>query len=221
MDEATKGMARDCYGYGRWEAPFWFIGPEQGQGQWENDVLTNRYQAFVELSNDGLCDCRKFHKQIAEARWHREKPALQSTWRRLILVLMAYQKKLTGNRDIDQSILRDYQRDQWGAATSFADSMKAETCVIELSGLPAKNFAVKRDRELFRAERIEKIRGKLRSKKEGFVLIYSKSQWKHWKQIADLKLEFLEFAPSPTARGYSDQYWIDIGKRLRIASGLS
>lgn len=25
-------MARDCYGYGRWDAPYWFIGLEEGMG---------------------------------------------------------------------------------------------------------------------------------------------------------------------------------------------
>jgi hypothetical protein len=35
LDKAEEEMARECYGYGRWGAPYWFIGPEQGQGSWE------------------------------------------------------------------------------------------------------------------------------------------------------------------------------------------
>jgi hypothetical protein len=36
-------MARECYGYGRWAAPYWFIGPEQGQG---HDDLRKRYHVW-------------------------------------------------------------------------------------------------------------------------------------------------------------------------------
>jgi hypothetical protein len=220
MDQATQKMARDCYGYGRWNAPFWFIGPEQGQGRWEMDVLT-RHQAFVELNDDGLCDCREFHKRISEPRFHRETPALQSTWRRLMLVLTAYRGTLTGEKVKDKKTLCDYQRDQWGASTDRCEGLKAETCVIELSGLPANNFSVERDRDAFRQERIEKILEKMRLKEPGFVVIYSKSQSKYWKEIADFELKSIRFAPSPTAHGYTDQYWINIGKELRAAGNLS
>ena len=37
-------MAEDFYGYGRWEAPFCFIGPEAGMGNDGKDNLAARYQ---------------------------------------------------------------------------------------------------------------------------------------------------------------------------------
>ncbi|MBS1820899.1 MAG: hypothetical protein JST61_02800 [Acidobacteria bacterium] len=209
MDQATKEMARDCYGYGRWDAPFWFIGPEQGQGN--PDDIPERYTAFSELNDEGLCDCREFHKTI-EPKWHRETPALQPTWRRLMLVLMACKGALTGDKDRDATILRNYQRDQWGTTSG-------ETCVIELSGLPARNLSERRDRESFRQQRIEKMCQKMSERKPGFVLIYSNGQWDHWKQRTELRSHNVEFAPSPTAPGYTDQYWIDIGKKLRDSAG--
>src|SRR5258706_3790994 len=33
----STDIARRCFGYGRWEDPYWFIGPEQGQAREEND----------------------------------------------------------------------------------------------------------------------------------------------------------------------------------------
>jgi len=32
-------MAEQLFGYGRWDAPFWFIGPEAGMGQDGTDNL--------------------------------------------------------------------------------------------------------------------------------------------------------------------------------------
>ena len=55
MNVDERQLALECYGYGRWEAPYWFIGPEQGQGKWENSILTERANAFRELNQDGLC----------------------------------------------------------------------------------------------------------------------------------------------------------------------
>lgn len=32
MHDRILEMAKRSFGYGRWEAPYWFIGPEQGMG---------------------------------------------------------------------------------------------------------------------------------------------------------------------------------------------
>jgi hypothetical protein len=66
MNEDERALALTCYGYGRWNAPYWFIGPEQGQGKWENKALIERARAFRKLNRDGLCDCRAFHIEIKE-----------------------------------------------------------------------------------------------------------------------------------------------------------
>lgn len=73
--------------YGRWGAPYWFIGPEQGQAPEENDDHKPRVKAWLELGGGELTDCREFHVLIGEKRWHRERPKLQSTWRSLLLLL--------------------------------------------------------------------------------------------------------------------------------------
>ena len=118
MDNAAlREMARDCYGYGRSGAPYWFIGPEQGQGR---DDLCLRFEAWKKLDHDGLCDCREFHQCIGEPRFHRKKkPALQKTWDKLIVLLKAFK----GERIDDQEARRRYQRDELG-------TLNGETCVI-------------------------------------------------------------------------------------------
>lgn len=130
-------MARENYGYGRWEAPYWFIGPEQGTGRHEkNDPehLEKRVKAWLDLGSHQLNDCREFHRRIEETKLHFKKPVnLQSTWKPLMLLMMTFLK-----RPVDNNSLRNYQRDRWGAL----DEKGGETCVIELSGLaaPATQF---------------------------------------------------------------------------------
>ena len=73
-------MALECYGYGRWDAPFWFIGPEQGMG--ETDDIRLRVATWLKLGAAEVCDCREFHETLGDFRWHgtpSKAPVLQKT----------------------------------------------------------------------------------------------------------------------------------------------
>lgn len=209
---AFQKMARDYYGYGRWEAPYWFIGPEHGQKREEGNDLTRRQEAWEKLGCHQVCDCRQFHEAIDQQDWHRD-GRLQPTWRRLILLLMAYL-----GRPKDREEIRAYQRDQWG-------SLHGETCVIELLGLAANNFAVSRDRESFVSERMQTIIEKIRTNRPKFVVMYGKRQREKWKQIAGYNLDICEvvmcngtalvMAAHPVSRGMTDSYWSSLGANLR------
>ena len=200
MDDELREFARRCYGYGNWRAPYWFIGPEQGQAREENDDLRPRIKAWHDLGKVELNDCCDFHALIGEKSWHREKPRLQSTWRPLMLLLMTFLEKST-----DNDRLREYQRDQWGR-------LEGETCVIELSGLAAHSFKIPRDRELFRRERIEFIRERMLHCKPALAVMYGERDKPHWEAIAGqpfpaeniLKIGSITvvFTPHPTTRGF-------------------
>ena len=217
MEDNFHEMARRCFGYGRWDAPFWFIGPEQGQGSDENDDLAHRFKAWCDLGSDELCDLEQFHLAINERRWQRK---LQQTWRPLILLLMTFLEK-----PADKESLLSYQRDKWGRANG-------ETCVIELSGLAARSSAVHRDRETFRQQRIEVIREKLNQLKHNrriLVIMYGKKQLPSWEAIAGQsfgsnnirKLDGITYAwtPHPVAFGMTNKFWTDLGSELRQIAG--
>jgi|SRR5271165_302020 len=226
MDDA-KRMASRFYGHGRWDAPYWFIGPEQGQAKKENDDLGPRIRAWLQLGAEHLNDCGAFHELLAERRWHQERPSLQPTWRPLLLLLMKFLGKPT-----DKDSLRYYQRDRWGRLR------EGETCVIELSGLPANNVKVsgERTRKLFgkeeinviRNERIAFIRDQMRSERPTLVVMYGWGERKHWEEIAGrpfpsddvLKLgqTMVALTRHPTAHGSRNQYWEELGQRLRRES---
>ena len=144
MEEDTREMAiaRRAFGYGRWEAPYWFIGPEEGKGPEEQSNSCDRVEAWYCHQRDGLCDCREFHSAIRDTTWHHTQPRLQHTWRSLILLLKTFLNETVGDAIADRESVRKYQRDQWGASSG-------ETCVIELSGTAARSLAVSVDRYRF------------------------------------------------------------------------
>jgi len=200
------------FGYGRWDAPYWFIGPEQGQGRGEENDLKSRLRAWRELGSAELCDCKKFHEAINEHRWHRD-GKLQSTWRPLILLLITFL-----NRPSDKASLQKYLRSQWGR-------IAGETCVIELSGLAANNLTVSRDRETFREKRIDVIRERMAQNRPRLVVLYGTTQKQSWEKIAGGIFPpnnvlvsdggILTLTPHPVAYGRSNANWEEHGLRLR------
>lgn len=213
-------MARDCYGYGRWDAPYWFIGPEQGQG---HDDLSKRFEVWKVLDKDGLCDCRAFHR-IIEPKWHCEtdrknQPPLQRTWDKLIILLKAFDD----DPSVDPDARRRYQRDELGM-------LNGKTCIIELSGLAAHDLRVDRGtmRRDYLPQRIEAIRKKIAENTPKFVVMYRTKQKTDWQEIAGCELDpgkvvfrdgtaFVMAEHPVSKRGSSNEYWSQIGFDLRKA----
>ena len=227
MDD-VRSMARTCYGYGCWDAPYWFLGPEQGMARGENNDLTRRTEAWRHFGSRELDDCREFHFRIGEKRWQGENAELQKTWRKLLLTLMAFRGWAT-----DEVTRLDYQRNKWGR-------QPGETCVIELSGLAAHNLKVERDRDSFREERIRHIRDRMRAHEPRFVVMYGKDRryLRAWNQIAEgadsvVQKDFsfadfrrsgstvLALTPAPTSWGPTNENWIELGERLRRLGTVS
>jgi hypothetical protein len=221
-----KEMAEKCYGYGRWDAPYWFIGLEEGMGRDED--IQRRISAWRELEREGLSDCRAFHfhKLIDERRWHLDPVRLQPTWRSLMLLLMTFLE-----RPNDRNSLREYQRSRWG----ISEREKGETCVIEISGLAAHNLRVPRERELFRQERVKIIRRRICEYKPKLVVMYGRHARKQWKEIAvqscltdgafddqifKVGTTIMVSTPSPTAIGMKNEYWVEVGNRLRTRAKI-
>ena len=134
-----------------------------------------------------------------------------------------------------ENILRNYQCNRWGKCDGTG-----ETCVIELSGLPANNSKVSKKRpeetrkqiEFIRPTRIESIQKNLLRYRPDFVVMYGVTAKEHWRKIAGVTLQpgipqkvgtttFL-IALHPTAHFKKGQkknpYWIDLGTRLRAES---
>jgi hypothetical protein len=235
MDNDTLAMARGNYGYGRWEAPYWFLGPGQG-----GNNLALRVEVWLKRGSRGLDDCREFHHDIKECRWHFKEPvSLQNTWRPLMLLLMNFLGRPVDNDSLPKKLrknyyLRVYQRDRWGSL----DEKVAETCVIDLSGLAAPNSQENPDPGIYLQERIEVICARILDHQPRLVVMYGTGQRRHWNTIAKAVAgcEFpgkalapalpgtsvltrgamtLVQTPHATAHGLGNEYWTRLGKRLR------
>jgi hypothetical protein len=217
MDESASelAMALRHYGYGHWDAPYWFIGPEEGKGRGEIAENAPRVKAWFKLGGNELSDCRDFHRLIRESAWHKDKPNLQPTWRPLILLLKTFL-----GEDTDQDDLRAFQRDRWGRTSG------GQTCVIELSGVAARNLKTPAGRKQFLNERIEVIRERMLAHKPEFVVMYGVGAEKHWRTIAAgctlvrddvvrLGSTMVAYAPHPGDHGREDTAWEELGRKLR------
>jgi len=201
-------MAEHFFGHGRWRAPYWFIGPEQGMAK--TDTLEIRYQAWEKLGCKPLIDCKEFHHEFGFYKWHKDNPPTQPTWRQLIRLLLAFEGKPSDNDEI-----RKYQRDKWGR-------FDGETCVIELSGLAAPSLATLLDRERFLVPRIEHIKANIVKYQPKFVVMYGKQQEQQWIEIAGNEFDgsgfcrkdntLYAFTVHPVSRGIKNEYWEKLGE---------
>jgi hypothetical protein len=107
------------FGYGRWNAPFWFIGMEEGGGKTCAEVLTRiqQWRLNARLNWNELNDLHSF--------WHRAFHPLPledcQTWRRHRALVCA----VTG---------QEIEFARWGK------KRRGEVCLVEINPLPSPNL---------------------------------------------------------------------------------
>jgi hypothetical protein len=95
---------RGWFGWGRWDAPYWFIGPEPGG---DDDHLSP--EAWMRLGGTELIDRRHHHLGSNNLRWHDVRhPRAQRTWNNLIRLMLSYE----GKQADDLNAVKVYQRDK-------------------------------------------------------------------------------------------------------------
>jgi hypothetical protein len=77
-------MAGHFYGYGRWDAPFWFIGAEAALDYDGIDSILARFQSWQGLRGNGAVDCAKHHRGCGMTKWHQPDPPTQPTGANLV-----------------------------------------------------------------------------------------------------------------------------------------
>jgi hypothetical protein len=87
-DNPKARAARSGLGYGRWEAPYWFVGMEPGG----EDADASYETWWEQFGGAELIDCREHHLASNSTDWHRDnRPPTQRTWLRLIPLVLAYE----------------------------------------------------------------------------------------------------------------------------------
>ncbi len=212
-------MAAGFYGFGRWEAEYWFVGPEQGMAK-VSDSLEARCRCWEKLHRGELVDCIAYHRCLGYTRFHEPPFRLQPTWRRLILLLLTFKNELP-----IQSRIREYQGTRWGISAG-----QGETCILDLSALAAPNLKTVRDRDTFAESRIRVLRKRMEQHKPKFVVTYGLGNRGQFQQLVGGPFDRERFrqldwagqgttiamlTPAPTAFGDTDEDWINFGFRLR------
>lgn len=193
----------------------------------EGDNLLERCEAWAKLGSPELLDCRSHHVALRHTKWHVRsrrmavpvnghsmRPPTQSTWRRLITLLLAFKGERT-----DNDAIGEYQAADWGSA-------RGETVVAELSALAANSLAVERDRDAFRRERCAHIRERLLEHRPTFALMYGLGAERWYEVIAGCSFDAEGYAwagdtlcvlvEHPTAiPGKPQEWWVARGWEIR------
>lgn len=106
-EHALQHWIDHFYGYGSWDAKFWFIGHEDTGGEVPEDVADkiNYFKTLHAHPNGTLCDIRELYRHVI-ARWQNsdppefnnlheyrfsEKPKLHGIWKNLIAFVHGYE----------------------------------------------------------------------------------------------------------------------------------
>ena len=210
IEEDPKVLAaRNWFGYGRWDAPYWFLGMEPGG---TDDHAS--YETWKHLGGEELIGCREHHLKSGFIKWHQgERPPTQSTWRRLIQLLLGFKGE---SATLDS--VRMYQKNQWGA-------LDGETAVLEISALHARGLSEDIERVTHRTERISTLNKRLKEHHPIFVIMYGLGYKGIYEQIVGEPFRngfawqgssLCALVEHPTARlGRPAEWWIKKGREIR------
>jgi hypothetical protein len=139
-EKSLKHWIDNFYGYGSWQATFWFIGYEEGGGEIPEEVADklNYFHGVHAQTSGELCNIRELYKHVA-VRWEGPKAELFNTlyeyrfdnnaiqhgvWKNLIAFTHGY-------REEKVSDLLAYQRE------TFLSPTPAREALIQLYPLPS------------------------------------------------------------------------------------
>ena len=215
--------AASWFGYGRWDAPYWFVGKEPG-----GTDDPGQYASWDRLGRGELLDCREHDLDCPSARkpgmWHAgDRPPLQGTWRLLIAAVLAYE----GLPTYDEEAVRRYQDLDWGRSAG-------KTAVLELSAVAARSVAQPEAMRLMHLDdRIQTFRARIAQHPPQFVVFYGAGTdpvhkvpyLNHWSEIAQCELVIDEptivgttlfvAEKHPLAHGTTTEHWLALGRRMR------
>lgn len=173
------------YGYGTWNAPYWFIGMEEGGGN-EAEQIATRLNVWNHRGQRELEDLHDYHEATGITRHSGASAKLQSTWSKLVRIILA-----ANGQSAETEAVRRYQGTRLGRSDG-------ESALIELLPLPSPStlhwlyaktgIDILRDRDTYRAalipERASRIRERIAEHRPESVVFYSTAYREAWQSIA-------------------------------------
>ena len=225
------------WGYGNLNGDYWFVGMEEGGGDSFEEV-DQRILQWDKRGRNSFEDLYQYHMDINVPKWFQEKAPLQSTWNRLIRVLL-----VTKGLIPEREAVRKYQIEQLGRSNG-------EVCLLELLPLPSpttshwmygqhSDIPILSSRETYTEKvgitRAGKIAELILEHQPKFVLFYGIGYLDWWRKAADTKLTSkilhdktayfgklgntaIAVSQHPVATGVTLDYFHGIGKYISSLS---
>lgn len=223
------------YGYGNYQGAYWFVGMEESGGGFHD--IQNRLNAWNQMGRHELEDVVEYHAAFGVTHLFGERPRLQSTWNKLIRILLSAE-----GQPVFTEAVRQYQ----GKMLARKDG---DSCLLELLPLPSPSTAhwlykdhsslpQLQDRGTYMnhsaPQRAAHIRERIQEHKPKAVVFYSMSHWyQHWwKLIAGVEFEYRDIGKDrisigsngqtvfvitkhPVTQGISNAYFHEAGRLIR------
>jgi hypothetical protein len=229
--QLLESFINGFYGFGKYEASYWFIGMEEG-GADTAEKIARQLELWDRWGRKELLDVAEYAREMNITRWYGDSPKLQPTWKHLMRVALTAE-----GRPSDRETMRKYQTTEWGTKAG-------NVCIVELLPLPAPSISswLYRDisklpylagrktyREHVVSSRIAHLRQRIDEHQPKAVVLYGSGYDEYWKRIAgvddwDTSAGGVRFAtagstlfvPSkhPVAHGATNDYFEDIGRLI-------
>jgi len=231
-DTLLEAFMQQFYGYGSYAGRFWLVGMEEGGGATPSEIA-RRLETWEARGRRELEDLVEFTEAAVSSRWFGAQPALQSTWSRLIRLLIAARGTAPTKDRVRAVQARFFGRPQ------------GDHCLLELLPLPAPStdawtydqvssmgyLATRASytRHIQNA-RIAHLQRRIAEHRPTAVIFYGPMNLSSWLQIAGTTLQATN-APDislarrggtvylaikhPTARGMEHRYFDQAGSILQ------
>ncbi|MFZ4658505.1 MAG: hypothetical protein ACOYNY_15950 [Caldilineaceae bacterium] len=233
-DQLLHAFMHHFYGYGNYQADYWFIGMEEGGGDTFDEVC-KRLTVWDQRGQQELEDVAEYHIVLGITHPFAEKPKLQPTWAKLIRVLLSIEGETPTKDDV-----RRYQQQQWARRTG-------NVCLLELLPLPSPSTShwlyaqhsqlpdlITREhyRERWSALRIERLRQRITKHQPKAVIFYGFGYLPYWTAIVGAPLQpilagtmvarhqnncLYLVLKHPAATGVTSEYFHEAGRYIRSA----
>lgn len=237
-DALLQDYMHGFYGYGRYAAPYWFIGMEEGSSGKPTEIPMRTHQ-WHKRGRRELEDLVDYSYLIGMEGLLGSRARIQPTWAGLIKILLSAE-----GQDLDTESVRRFQREKLGR-------QDGTNALLELLPLPSRRLNKwlyaehSRIPELanrqaytraYAPKRAEAIRQRIQQHKPEAVVFYSSSrpyrQW--WTAIAGVEFGFeadskvyvgrnadtiFIITSHPTAFGVSNRYWQRVAEIISAGKG--
>jgi len=171
----------DFVGYGRLDAPVWFLGMEEAGGGEEN--------LYARLKFRTVEDCAEAHRILGITKHHWGRRVIQRTWRGMCYIMLRLNNQTAGAENI-----RNYQAEYLGR-------FGGQTLLVELMPIPKSSIGAWGYEELIpqyasredyyqkaKPRRLAYLQGLIRESHPKIVIGYGKSYWLEYQALfSDLK----------------------------------